>query len=73
MTERKIAVTAVLCAGVMMMGGCSMLDQERMEAAEVIGDIRRKGRDDHRICKRYAGRILLQRYGASEHDRIRDQ
>ena len=24
MTERKIAVTAVLCAGVMMMGGCSL-------------------------------------------------
>ena len=29
MTGRKIAVTAVLCAGVIMMGGCSMLDQEK--------------------------------------------
>lgn len=29
MTGRKIAVTAALCAGVMMMGGCSMLNQEK--------------------------------------------
>ncbi|MDD6661988.1 MAG: hypothetical protein PUE72_09785 [Lachnospiraceae bacterium] len=29
MTGRRIAVTAVLCAGVMMMGGCSMLNREK--------------------------------------------
>lgn len=29
MTGRKIAVTAALCAGVMMMGGCSMLNLEK--------------------------------------------